>query len=196
MPALSIPVASPQLPTPVELPPAIDLPPTIPVNVTGGSGIHGTNMPVVQSGRAKKTTSTSVNDRLRKKSNPLIIVFAAMITLIVIGVGVIAVLWEQSEKGKQQFGNKMVGNWELIPGQSQLERWDFAFHDDRKMQMALGNQLSEGRWKVTSVQGETGYLLIEWPDEAPETMRVRFEGGTMQIQLESVGSFAFRAAVP
>ena len=64
------------------------------------------------------------------------------------------------------------------------------------MQMALGTQLSEGRWRVTSVQGTTGYVLISWPDEAPETMLVRMEGGTMQIQLPSVGSFAFRAAVP
>ncbi|HRX82214.1 MAG TPA: hypothetical protein P5307_24275, partial [Pirellulaceae bacterium] len=177
------------------LPPMVELPPSIASNPAGGSGIHGSG-PLVQTGRSKKRAPTSVQDRLRKRSNPMAIFFAVVIVMVIIGVGVASVLWDRAEKAKRQFAAQMIGNWELVPGQSQLERWDFAFHDDRKLQMALGTQLSEGWWKVTSVQGSTGYVLIEWPDEAPETMRVRFDGGTMQVQLESVGNFAFRPAVP
>lgn len=107
-----------------------------------------------------------------------------------------SVLWNQVEKAKRQFAEQMIGNWELVPGQSQLERWDFAFHNDRKLQMAVGTQLSEGRWSVTSVHGTTGYVSISWSDGSRETMLVRLEGGTLQIRLDSVGNFAFRAAVP
>lgn len=49
---------------------------------------------------------------------------------------------------------------------------------------------------MASAQGATGYVLIDWPDDAPETMLVRFEGGTMQVELPSVGNFAFRSALP
>ena len=90
----------------------------------------------------------------------------------------------------------MIGNWKLVPGQSDLERWDFAFHSDGKLQMALGTELNEGYWRVTSVQGPTGHVLIEWPDDAPQTLRVQLDGGTLQIALEGVGNFTFHAAVP
>jgi hypothetical protein len=188
-------VAEVQLPTPAGLPPQIELPPAIETGAAEGSELQALG-PMVQAERRNRGSAPSVKDRLRKRSNPLPIFFAVIIVIVLIAVGIAAVLWDRAEKAKRQFADQMIGNWELVPGQSQLERWEFAFHSDRKMQMALGTQLSEGRWKVTSVQGTAGYVLIDWPDDAPETMLVRFEGGTMRVELPSVGNFAFRPAVP
>jgi hypothetical protein len=190
MPAMAPSVAQPQQPTPAALPSAIELPPAIEVTTTAAAA------PRVQTVRPKKGAVPSVQDRLRKKTNPLAIFFTIIIIIVVIGAGVASVLWNRVEKAKRQFADQMIGNWELVPGQSQLERWDFAFHNDRTLQMALGTQLSKGWWSVTSVHGTTGYVSISWSDGTRETIHVRLEGGTMQVQLDSVGNFAFRAAVP
>ena len=195
MPALTQSTAAPQLPSPASLPPAVELPPAIEPNNSEIVGSRGSG-PLVQTERKQKGAARSAYDRIQKRPNPLLICFVVIVVIILIGAGAASLLWSRAEKERRRFADQMVGNWELMPGQSQLERWDFAFHSDHKLQMALGNQLSEGHWKVTSVNGTTGYLLINWPDEAPETMRVRFESGMMQVHLDSVGSFAFRAAVP
>jgi len=193
MPPLSGPAMVPQLPIPAALPPTIEqsLPARIGPDAGSASPIPG---PIVRAKRPRRDAAASVTDRLRKRSNPWVIVFTVVMVIVLIIVGSVSYLAQRAETARKQFERQMIGNWELVPGQSRWERWDFAFHSDGQLQMALGNQLSEGRWRVTSVQGTTGYVLIEWPDDAPETMRVRLESGTMQIALDSVGNFAFRAA--
>lgn len=195
MPALSQPAAVPQLPIANVLPPAIEqsLPARVGVEMGSASPARG---PIVQVTRPRGEAAASVTDRLRKRSNPWTIVFTVVMVIVLIVVGSVAYVGQRVETAKSEFARRMVGNWELVPGQSQLDRWDFAFHSDGHLQMALGNQLSEGRWEVTSVRGATGNVLIEWPDDAPETMQVRLESSTMQIALDSVGNFAFRAAAP
>ena len=87
------------------------------------------------------------------------IFFAVVIVTVLIVVGVASVLWDRAEKERRQFAKQLIGNWELVPGQTELNRWDFAFHTDGTLQMALGNELNEGRWSVTSVRRDTGYVL-------------------------------------
>lgn len=193
MPILARAAAMPQLPLPDALPPAIELPPSIDLPPAVD---HSGAVPIVHTTPGPGEPPASVSDRLRKRSNPLAIFFAVVLVMVLVVVGVVAVRWDRNETAKKQFANQMIGNWELVPGQSQLERWDFAFHVDRKLQMALGTELNEGRWSVTNVEDETGYVLIRWPDDVPETMRVKFEAGTMHVELDSVGAFAFRRAGP
>jgi hypothetical protein len=191
MPALSQPAAVPQFPIPNTLPPAIEY--SLPAQVGAGAGLDSPLPgPIV---RAKRSQG-EVTDRLRRRSNPLVIVFAVVMAIVLIAFGIVAHRANQAYAARREFERQMVGNWELVPGQSQLERWDFAFHSDGHLQMALGNELNDGQWRVTSVQGTTGYVLINWPDDAPQTLRVRLQSGTMQISLEGVGSFAFRVQVP
>ncbi|MBC8355883.1 MAG: hypothetical protein H8E66_28230 [Planctomycetes bacterium] len=191
LPPLTKPADGSQLPLPPALPPAIELPPLVQPEAPSGS-----NSATLGSSFESRQRAASAADRLRRRSNPLLIVFVVAVVLVLIVVGTIGVRWDQAQKEKKQFTQQMVGNWDLVPGQAELERWDFAFHDDGNLQMALGNALSEGHWKVTSVRQQTGHVLIAWPDDAPETMRVTFESGTMRVDLDSVGNFVFRAAVP
>ncbi len=196
MPPLSRPVTVSQLPAPSTLPSAIQsLPQTAKVEAPADPALPASG-PIVQSKRPKGKAASSVTERLQRRSNPWVIVFVVVLAIVLIVVGSAAYLAQQSAAARRQFERQMVGNWELVPGQSQLDRWDFAFHSDGKLQMALGTALSEGRWRVTSVRGSLGYVLIDWPDDAPQTLRVRLEQGTMQIGLDGVGNFAFRAAVP
>ncbi len=192
MPPLSQPVPA-QSSVSDELPPALDLPPQV---APGAEAVPpGNSSPIVQTPR-QAGKQTSVSKRLKKKSNPLLILFIVFAILALIGIGTAGVLWDQSQKAKKDLAAQIIGNWELIPGQAQLNRWDFAFHADGKLQMALGTTLSDGRWRVISAQKSFGEVLISWPDDAPETMRVRFDGDTMQVELASVGNYDFRAAVP
>ncbi len=201
MPSLTPAASHLQSPVPATLPPGIELPPSA-LPAAGNSGMANRDSgaaatrPMVQSTLPRGGSATSVSARMRKRSNPLLIVFVVVMVLILIGVGTVGVRWDREQKAKQDFGRQMIGNWELVPGQSQLDRWDFAFHVDGQLQMALGNELNEGSWKVTSVQGTTGFVSIRWPDDGAETMRVRFDGGAMHVELDSVGNFSFRAAVP
>jgi len=55
--------------------------------------------------------------------------------------------------------------------------------------------MSEGTWKVTHARGDTANVRIEWPDDAPETMTVRFSGRQMRIELQSGEKLTFRAAL-
>ncbi|MDA1052133.1 MAG: hypothetical protein O3C40_16860 [Planctomycetota bacterium] len=195
MPDLSQAVAGPQLPSPAALPPAIELPPPAQFGAATDSAFPASG-PMAQTNRPTREAAASVADRLRTRSNPLAIGFVVVMALVVIAVGAISFLGQQADQEKSQFARRMIGNWELVPGQKNLDRWDFAFHADGELQMALGSQLNEGRWEVTSLQGQTGYVLIAWPDDAPQTLRVRLESGRMQVELDGVGNFAFRAAVP
>ena len=193
MPALSQPAVAPGLPISNALPNAVDqsLPAPVGVDAVSTSALPA---PIVQPQGPKGEAAASVTHRLRKRSNPWVVVFIVVMVIVLTVVGTLSYLGQQATTAKRRFTSQMVGNWELVPGQQQLERWDIAFHTNGQLQMAVGNELSEGRWKVTSARGATGHVLIEWLDDAPETMRVRLEGGTMQVSMDSVGNFAFRAA--
>ncbi|MEO8494771.1 MAG: hypothetical protein ABI614_06855 [Planctomycetota bacterium] len=194
MPPLSRPDPASPFPLPSSLPPALDLlPPSAHFGLAPDSGtpIAG---PLVQTKRPRREAAASVADRLQKRSNPWVIVFAVALVFVLIVVGTIAYLGQQTGKARVLFEKQLVGNWVLIPGQPGPERWDFAFHADGHMQMALGTQLSEGHWRVASVRGSTGDVLIDWSDDTQQTLRVRLESGAIQVSLEGVGNVAFRAA--
>jgi hypothetical protein len=125
---------------------------------------------------------------------------ATLLIVLMLGViGTVAFLWDRANNNRDQIEKQMIGNWELADGQTQFKRWEFAFHETGRFQMLLEDnnaaELNEGRWKVTRARGTTADVRIEWPDDAPETMIVRFAGGQMKVELPSVGSFTFRAAV-
>lgn len=195
MPPLSRPAAVPPSLAPGALPSALAPPPPTIAGSAADSTLSAA-APTVQPKRSPGKAGASVADRLQKRSNPWVIVFGVVLVIVLIAVGTASYFGQQADAARRNFERQVVGNWEVVPGQSQFERWDFAFHSDHHLQMALGTELSEGRWRVASVRGSIGYILIEWPDDAPQTLRVQLERGTMRIALDGVGDFAFRAAVP
>jgi hypothetical protein len=187
-----------QMPSLVQVAAAVDdLPPTIDTTSTSQSDSPSAAIPSVgQFVQPDQESTASLNDRLRKRKNPLAIFFGVIIVMILIAACGVTLMWDRSEKANDELSRQMTGNWELVPGQSQLARWEFAFHLNGQFEMALGNDVNKGQWKVESAQGLSGEVSIIWPDDAPETMRVRFESGIMYIDLDSVGKFRFRSALP
>ena len=122
---------------------------------------------------------------------------------LVLGLGVfgtVAFLLDRTHANKERLQKQLTGNWELAAGQTQVDRWEIAFHGNGRFQMKLVSDgvedLSEGEWQVTHARGNQAQVRIKWPDEAAETMVVQFAGGQLNVALPSVGNFTFRAATP
>jgi len=118
------------------------------------------------------------------------------IVILCLAGGLWLFLEDQRSRKTERFAQQMVGNWDMVAGQTQLETWVLAFHADGRFQMQTSpTDVSNGRWKVLGVRDDVGSVRVEWPDDAPEVMSVRFDSSSlMHLQLPSLGDFTFRPA--
>ena len=139
-------------------------------------------------------------DRVRRRSNPLLPVAVTLGVVVLISVGVFGFLFDAARKQKEKATQQLVGNWELVSGQTGHDHGEFAFHTDGKFQVLLqaGGQgeVLDGSWNVDKANGDTAQVSINWPDSSSETMTIRLSGGQLHVELPSVGQLTFRAAGP
>ena len=182
MPAMMSSVSAPD-----DLLPNIDLPPA----ALGPSAVDTAGVSIQLDG----DSATGVDARRRKRTNPWAIVFGVVITIVLIWVGTLALIGSRLEAAKQNFSKQLVGNWEIVPGQSpeySSMRWDFAFHSNGRMQMVSDEELDEGRWEVHAALGTAVLILVTWSDATQEEMRIEIEGGMLHVDVPGVGIVKFR----
>lgn len=207
-------VACPSCQTQLQMPPlsttsAVSLPEPItepapelpqPFAPSPAPGVGGAVTVAVDASGGRKGSAPKAMDRVRRKSNPLLPVAVIVGVIVLISVGVFGFLIDAARKHREQKRQQLVGNWELVSGQTGHDRGEFAFHSDGKFQVLLQagekGEVLDGRWRVYKSSGDTAQVLIDWLDGSGETMSVRLTGGQLRINLPSVGNLTFRAAGP